>query len=890
MRRFALCLLIATSASFAACGDDDPDNPDASVGADTGLTDGPIIPDSGRVDGGAPPDAEAADGGDAATFPDAEVPPDITIPGLTSTVTVDYDEHGIAHIGCRTNDDCIAAQGYVHASHRFGQMDLRRRFVRGKLSEIFALTAGEAVLNIDIQSRLFIATRDGERLEERMLTSADADTRAAIAAYTRGVNAWVADFQATRNGARTTSDWPVPAAFIKEWEELDTAACMLGLLEDLTNESNAEIEAGRLLAAIGPAEFFDLFGFIPASEALILPDTPELRREDSSLLGALENSRARLSAVRALLAATTFGDYQRSEVTGLGSNNWIVSPSQTADQKTLLANDPHLALDNPPIWYVNSMDATEGDLHIAGVSFAGVPGVILGHNENIAWGATTTFYDMADVYVETTTRSGSAVIFNGNEVPLTARQTVIKRVGFADHVQTLYYVPHHGPVVSTDEVGQTAITIRWVGHEADTDLNFLTAMSRARNVTEAKAALRNLTATGQNFIVADVEGNIGWFPYSRVPNRPWRDQYPPFLPLPGTGEAEWDGYYDYDDLPQAENPSEGYLATANGDMRGDLQDGDPTNQDMYIQHFVADGYRQQRILERLAGQEGQHTLETMQSIQADVHSSIGDDVVPPVLMLAAMANTVNADGASVVAALSRWNRECPTGLSDVAVDSAPNADPVVTTEAIGCMAFHALLGRLSRAIFDDEIEVAGLAGKHARISTLVILLNRPGALLNGSAYWDDVVTPAVETEPEIVAAALNETGAYLTAEFGAVDNWLWGRKHTLTLGSDFVDTINIGPFANDGGYSTVDVGNPNSLFGDDYAHSSGPSMRFACELDRTSGVDCTIELPGGQRTFSDSPFYSDLFQKWLVNEPYNVWFDQADVAANSEQQVPIRAP
>jgi penicillin G amidase len=889
MRRPALVL---TSIFLLTACPDEEGNADATSPNDTGVTDrGGGPPDLG-VDAGEEaeaghPDAEV-DGG----IPDSGEPPpvEILVPGLSSTVTVDYDEHGVTHISCRTNEDCIAAQGYIHASHRFGQMDLRRRFVRGRLSEIFGLFGGEALLNVDRRSRLFIATREGGRLEERMWQSANAETQAAITAYTRGVNTWIADLRNSKNGAELTADWPIPVGLVVDWDVLDTAACMLGLLQDLTDESAAEITAGARAAVAPPDLYFDVFGFIPASTATILEPPAALRSADPVVRQAIENTRARLSEVQDLLASAKNASPQPRAARGFGSNNWIVSPSETTNQKALLANDPHLGLDSPPIWYVNSLRASEGDLHVAGFAFAGVPGVILGHNQYIAWGATTTFYDMADVYVETLTDNGETML-DGNPVPLNAVDVEIEQLGFGTHRETFYYVPHHGPVVETDEPNDRAISIHWVGHEADTDLNFILAMIRSRNVTEAKAALRNLTATGQNFVVADVQGNIGWFPYSRVPVRPWAQQFPPFLPLPGTGEAEWQGYIPYDELPQSENPAGGYLATANGDLNGALQDGDPLNDAQYLQSFVADGYRQERIVERLEAELGNHSLATMQSIQADVRLLIGEDMTPAIVMLARTSTTLDANGTLVVDALSNWSYECPTGLSGVAPDSAPDPDPQVSADSAGCLAFHALLGRLNRAVFDDEIAAAGLDAR-AGIDSLVVLLTRPDALLRGSDYWDNVATMGTEAPENIVASVLNATGAYLTTAAGpTVAEWRWGRFHTLTLGSGPAANTDVGPFANDGGYSTVDVAIPSGIYSDVYSHTNGPSMRFACELNVADGVDCTIELPGGQRTFKDSPFYEDLLQLWLVNEPYGLWFDADEIMRESRERVEIkRAP
>lgn len=813
----------------------------------------------------------------------------VRIDGLSAGVEARFDADGMLHLRCSTDTDCLAAQGYFHAAHRFIQMDIRRRFVRGRLSEL----AGDPTLDTDITNRRFFARRDGSRLEEHILAQVDDYTRAGLEAYSRGVNAWLADMRAGRNGAVLNAEYDFPIInkeVIADWEPLDSAACILALVQSLTDESDTEIALGRIFGTADPAVAQDLYGLWTSSPATILPS-------DATKAGRLPvmDLRGRLRGLDGLLArAQTPAPLLGERAAGLGSNNWVVGPSKSVDGKALLANDPHLGLSNPSVWYLVTIDAKSngtGDLHVAGSSFAGLPGVILGHNEAIAWGATTNVYDLSDVYLETLSADGTGVMFNGAVVPFVESQQTIKVQGEADVVETFLYVPHHGPVVSIDREAGTAVTVKWTGHGLEQDLMFPLAMNRAQSVAEARAVVADrITAVGQNWVAIDQAGNFAWFPFDKVPNRPWAStELPSWLPLPGDGTAEWDGVIPEAMLPQANNPPTGYLATANGDMTGALADGDPTNDGRpMLQHFVDEGYRQERILERLAAVE-KHDHASMQAIQADQHSLLGERTVPALLALVEGVDLT--EGATQVrAALAAWQFNCPTGLQgvDPTGETTTNADEA--RDSVGCTAFHVLWPRVVLAAFeDDRFETS-----NPRNNALIRLLTRPETLASDRDYWDDLRTAdTVETAGAQVARALDSASTWLRATLGDDPAaWQWGRIHTLTLGADLFSNAGIpdfdhGAFAHGGGIGTVDVAAPRSMFADNFAFRHGASMRFSCRAGDPV-VQCTTELPGGNRHHRDSPFYANLLEKWLVNQPTVIPFTAAEVDAATVESVAVK--
>ncbi len=809
----------------------------------------------------------------------------VSIPGLDGKVSAFYDAQGVLSLRCESDADCLAAEGYFHAADRFFQMDLRRRFARGRLSEL----AGPVVMDYDHRSRSFIATKDGGRIEEQMWASASPETKLAVEAYTRGVNAWIDDLRNDRNGAKLSAEYDfmiIDKSVIADWEVLDSIACFLPVIDQLTNKSADDILAGEAIAKLGLGMGTDLFGVMVPSPSSTLPSSqahqqsgPRSSVDYGKWLGALHEARSALGPERV--------------VDEMGSNNWIVSPVK-AGGKALLANDPHLTLSNPAIWYLVHIDAKtkgKGQLHIAGASFPGIPGILFGQNANLAWGVTTTFFDQSDVYVETLNEAGDAVIFNGAEVPIVEVEREYSVPNGAPSTRVSKYVPHHGPILSIDAAAGTAISLRWTAQDADTDFNFLWKMWTATTTAEAKAALADVTTVGQNFVIADKHGDIGWYPYNRIPSRPWLSETPPWRPLPGDGSAEWGPYLDYEQLPQATNPPAGFLATANNDMTGALYDGDPSNDDQQaVQSFTALGYRHERIIQLLDRAEPL-SIRDMQSMQHDTKSLIGERVVP-VLLGDLEGVTLSASASKVRDALQAWDFFCPTGF-DNSDPSAPekSSEASVTAASQGCAAFHVFWAHLRTLTFSDEMAAASgnFPLKH---SALALAILRPEAL--SQSYWDDVATTDVEEDRgAIMTAAIEATALELVDTLGEdADSWRWGALHSVYLPADLFDAAGFteysyGPFMHDGGLATVDVAAPRNDLRGDYDHIHGASIRLNCEIG-DKGPSCFYQLPGGQRHHRADVFYDSLLPNWLAHIPLPLPFSVKEIIDQSVDTIEVQ--
>ncbi len=860
--------LLVVALGATACGDDT--EPQGGGGSGGGTT------NTGGAGGG---------GGNGGSGPTG-----VQIPGLSAPVQAAYDENGLLHLTCATDDDCYAALGYFHASNRFFFMDFIRNLVRGKLGAL--VKAGDTVLANDYENRRWFSTRDGDPLEQRLYDDASAQVKGHLDSYTRGVNAWIGDMRAGRNDATLTTEYDfalIVKDAIRDWEAVDSAAVGLYVLNDLSNNSDGEIAAAASMPYFDPALAPDLFSLRPVFDAATVPAAqqntvapPAPFPLPTTAVGAdlLRQAQASMARIGSGANVGSGGD--------VGSNNWVLGPGRTAGGRAILSNDPHLSLTNPSIWFPVELDAKSqgtGSYHVAGSTFPGLPSVMIGHNEDLAWGVTTAYWDLADVYQEELSTDGSAVIFEGNEVPIVEKTfTFEDAMSGTPKERTFRWVPHHGPIVSEDLAAGTAVSIRWTGHDGGTDLDAFFGVARATTTEEARVAIEQISSASQNFIVADLAGDIGWYPYSNVPNRPFASAaLPPWLPLPGDGSAEWDGSVPKADLPQLTNPPAGAIATANADMTGASFDGDILNdgQDALQAALKASGAREQRILDVIADGGNAHTVDTMLALQGDTFSLYGELFVPAVLA-AANGQTLTAQEQELVDALTAWQYTCPTGLDGSDPEMSPDsADATEAAESIGCTAFHATLFAAAKAALGDEIDAASaLAGETvfvpSRLDIALVLrsIKDPASIASGELFWDDLTTNAtVETRDEILLRAITIATEALASN-GAPNDWRWGRTHTLTLRSIFdsfgVPTYNAGPYAAPGGAETVNVANPlsRSVPADDpwsFAFAAGPSIRCVTELG-ADGPKMKYQLPGGSDLHRESPFYNNLLPNWLENQ------------------------
>lgn len=598
------------------------------------------------------------------------------------------DVDGIIHIVAPNEIDAVFAQGWAHARDRFFQMDTQRRQASGTLAELL----GESVIDDDVLLR----TLGLRRAAERSLPALSEGTRAAIDAYTEGVNAWLAAH-------------PLPEEYVAleisevaPWTPLDTVTIgkllafglSFDLDVDLTTALASYQSAGAAQDFDGAALFFDdLYRSAPFDPASTLPDAgvvPAARSDtraarrthwrnyDTSWLNADALSAAQDFTER-LKRVPVLGDALARREGITGSNEWAVSGALTKSGNPLMANDPHLALGTPSTFYQNHIVTTDGALDVVGSSFPGAPLVVLGQNRHIAWGATTNPYDVTDTFQEqlapdSTSTFGLGTVTNGKVEPLgfdilTFRVNVIGD-GVDDNLEPiggitippfLLTVPkrNNGPIVSLDVPNLTAVSIQFTGFGPTREIEAFRAWNFAQNLDDFQAGLERFDFGSQNFAVTDVKGNIAYFASGEMPLREdlqagTVNGLPPWFIRDGTGGNEWlpadapgpNQANPYALLPASEiphviNPPAGYFINANNDPAGNTLDNDPLNQlrpgggIYYLNPGYAQGQRAGRITRALEAKldNGPVDRNDMADIQANVQL-LDAEVFTPIITAA----------------------------------------------------------------------------------------------------------------------------------------------------------------------------------------------------------------------------------------------------------------
>jgi len=730
------------------------------------------------------------------------------LPGLAAPVTVVRDDAGIAHITAESTDDLFFAQGYVHASERMWQMEVWRHISAGRLSELF----GASQLDTD----RFIRTLGWRVAAQRDLETTGEAARGVLAAYTAGVNAWLDGHRDSLGLAFLASgDTPEP------WTDIDTLAW--GKVQAWNLGGNFDTEIFRYLAdaALGdPARTDELLPRYRQDAPVITPTGlsgsggagaaqagggtgsimggSRIAATPSDALSTVNVSSSSLDATQASAwqsVATVGGDALRlagldaagglASDHGIGSNNWVVSPARSVTGNALLANDPHLGISMPSVWYMNGLHcrtvSAACPFDVAGVSFPGVPGVILGHNARIAWGATNVDPDVQDLVLETVDPANpDHYLRQGTSVPFEVRHEEIKVKG-GETVGLDVRSTVHGPILNGVDDRLTdapPMALRWAATiEPDRTIESVLALNTSRNFDDFRASLSLYGAPSQNFVYADVDGHIGYQLPGYIPIRSNPDDHGDRPVRGDDGSGEWTGRIPFEDLPWQLDPEPGWVVTANNAAVDDQ-----------YPYFIAQewdpGYRAERIIDLLNafGDDGL-TVEELRQIQVDSSPLRARDIVP--LLQDAVPTT--EDGATIAARIAGWDGACE-------VDS------------MGCAAWSAWEYRVLRDVFDDDL--GGLAREYvgSPFSWVVMsqLLENPSA-----AWWDDARTSdVVEQAPDVIARAMDEAGAELQAAVGSPDRWSWGRLHTATFREATLGVSGIGPlewYFNDGPHAVPGI-------------------------------------------------------------------------------------
>lgn len=738
---------------------------------------------------------------------------DAALAGLAAPVEVWRDSLGVPHVWARGDADLFRAMGYVHAQDRLWQMELFRRVADGRMAEIL----GADLVDTDRFLRTVGMGRSAAD-NERLL---DPGTRALLQAYADGVNAWLRE-----------NPGPLPPEFMvlrfrpQPWTIRNTLSIAKIMAWDLA-DWNLGLDLQRAVDAVGPELGRDLYPAYPDSGVTILEDgaTPATARAAP----APRVSGVALPSIPPL-AATLLEGVSAARA----SNAWVIGGSRTKSGKPIVANDMHLALRAPSLWYLAALHG--GGYNVAGMTLPGVPVVVAGHSDRVAWGFTNAMVDDVDFFIEEADPADSTRYRTptGSE-PFVVRFDTI-RVKDAPPVIHRVRATRHGPVLSDVEKrsGGRMLAMRWTALDPSREVASFVGMNRARNAAEFVAALRDFRTPHQNVVFADADGAFGYWMGGRVPVRSGGDG---ILPARGwTGEGEWTRYLEIGEHPHVLNPPQGYVVTANNLQSHAFP--------FKIGSEYADPARATRIRE-LVRSGGRLTAADVARQQMDVRDLFAVRHLPLAVRAARLAGDTAA-----ARILQAW-------------------DGSATLDSRAAPLFYVWFDALRKRVGDDEFR-----GKPVYFGRGVL-----GRLLQrgGGAWVDDVRTEKRETLDELSAAAMREA-------VSTVAGRAWGELHATRMDHplgvvsalDRAFGLNIGPFPSPGAGNTV-----NALGfgrGPPYVNGYGPSQRHVVDMARVDDEGGFI-VPTGQSGIPTSAHYRDQTPLWREGRLWRIPLDREKAEA-----------
>jgi penicillin G amidase len=735
-------------------------------------------------------------------------------------VSVGLDEVGIALIEAKSERDLYFAVGFMHARDRLWQLEVNRRVVRGELAEIF----GAKALDTD----KFLRTLGVRHAARKQFENLPKDIQAYLQAYADGVNAYVRDAMSVR-----PPEFVILGIQPGAWEPADSVGWSLMMAYDLSGNWGNELLRFQLASKLPLDRINELLPVQPGDKPLVTMDYVALYRS----LGVAQ-SEARTAQMFPLAGG----------IEGMGSNNWVVHGDATVSGKPLLANDPHLTLNTPALWYFAKLKAP--GLEVTGATLPGMPSVVLGRTKGVAWGFTNTGPDVQDLYLEELNAAGEIRTPNGWAKPVSRSET-IKVKGEAD-VTIVARESRHGPIVSdihaptASALGKAkdkyAIAMRWAALDADnTTAQAAFAMNKSQTVAQVKEALRSFLAPQQNIVIADTEGNTAFIAAGRVPVRKPDNDLKGQAPAPGwDAKYDWDGWLAFEQLPQTDRATwtQPFLATANQRIHGDD-----------YAHFIASEWAHKGRFDRITALLAKTPKHDAQSLREIQHDLLHTHDVPLLAWVTKAKQLPNL----------------PIGLFDVLTSLSDK--PTFISNGPEAQLMWAWTREVTKQLLIDDVGTALFDAIYGRRDFRVATNS---VLAREDAWWcDDKTTPKKESCDDIVLAAFAAAVKELTMKYGSDPaQWKWSEAHVARgehrpfsnvplLAKLFEVRV---PTAGDT-YSVM-VGKLRLRDPEPYLNEFAASLRAVYDLSEANANAGNIIYSTGQSGNPFSPHYRDLAQRW----------------------------
>jgi len=745
---------------------------------------------------------------------------ELTIPGLTSSVGIFRDRWGTPHIYAQSIPDALFAQGFAHAQDRLFQMEINRRTAQGTLSEIF----GELALDTDRTARTF----GFNRLGRADWGKASDELRNSISAYAAGVNAFLEN---------PKTKLPVEFTLLgfkpEPWQPEDSMAFTRVMMWQLSHAWQGEIIKGEIIEKVGAEHAAELEIHYPAENPISLPKGIEFNALDpDGSLGKVP------------------GPFLER---GKGSNAWAVSPQRSETGNAVLCNDMHLALSMPSLWYEVHLNADD-DLHVSGVSLPGVPMVLVGHNNHIAWGMTLAFTDAEDLFIEQVDSQNRYLYKDEWQAAEVIEELIPVKGRKEPHLEKVI-ITRHGPIIS-DVVGHAPqkVAVNSMALRPSPAFDGWLQLNKAKGWDDFVEAMRLIEAPQLNVAYADVENNIGYWVSGKVPVRAKGDGS---VPVPGwSGEYEWVGEVPFEEMPHALNPEQGYLVSCNHKIV-------PDDYPHHLGNIWMNGYRARRLTE---------LIEVREKLSMQDHQKFHVDVkCLPALKLVALLEGItdpDPDVQMTLKLLREWDGflapgSVPGTLYEVVRYTLvrnllePGLGPELSSRLMG-EGFHPLLMHSNEFYGQDTV-------------ILLRLLDNP------NSWW----VQQAGGRDEVVAKSIKQALAWLRETLGpAPEEWAWGRihqvnfDHALGLQKPLDQVFNRGPFPIGGDTDTPcqTAMLPHNPY-DNRAWS--PSFRQIVDMGDLS--QSVVVVPPGQSENLASSHYDDLIQPWLDGEYHPMLWTRSQV-------------